>query len=177
MLVVLTGGARSGKSRVAMKIALSNTTNPSLIATAEAGEDEEMLERIEMHRSSRTSAWNVIEEPLEIVKSLGDLDPSAVVVIDCISFWISNQIEDSSDEEVFSMLDDLIRVSNERSGLTILVTNEVGSGIVPISFLGRRFRDLLGFANQKLVENADRSFFIVAGKKIPLDDLDYDIAD
>jgi adenosylcobinamide kinase/adenosylcobinamide-phosphate guanylyltransferase len=75
------------------------------------------------------------------------------------------------------MLDDLIRVSNERSGLTILVTNEVGSGIVPISFLGRRFRDLLGFVNQKLVENADRSFFIVAGKKIPLDDLDYDIAD
>ena len=174
MLVVLTGGARIGKSRVAMKIALSNTTNPSLIATAE---DEEMLERIEIHRSSRTSAWNVIEEPLEISKSLGDLDPSAVVVIDCISFWISNQIEDSSDEEVFSMLDDLIRVSNERSGLTILVTNEVGSGIVPISFLGRRFRDLLGFANQKLVENADRSFFIVAGKKIPLDDLDYDIAD
>ena len=177
MFVVLTGGARSGKSRAAMKIALSNTTNPSLIATAVAGEDKEMLERIEMHRSSRTSLWNVIEEPVEISKELGDLDPSEVVVIDCISFWISNQIENSSDKEIFSMLDGLIRVSSERSGLTILVTNEVGSGVVPISFLGRRFRDLLGFANQKLVESADRSFFIVAGKKIPLDDLDYDITD
>ena len=79
-----------------------------------------------------------------------------------------------SDEEILLRLDDLIRVCTERSGLTILVTNEVGSGVVPISFSGRRFRDLLGFVNQKLVENADRSFFVVAGKKISLDDLDHE---
>ena len=177
MLIVLTGGARSGKSRAAMKIALSKATHPSLIATAIPGDDEEMLERIELHRANRTSQWNVIEEPIEISKSLEDLHLDEVVVIDCISIWIANQIENVSDEKIFSMLDDLIRISSKRSGLTVLVTNEVGSGIVPISFLGRRFRDILGFANQKLVDNADHSFFVVAGKKIPLDDLDYEITD
>ena len=174
MFVVLTGGVRSGKSRAATKIALSNTTNPFLIATATESEDKEMRERIELHRSSRSSLWNVIEEPVEVSKALGGLSSTETVVIDCVSFWITNQIEQMSDEEILLRLDDLIRVCTERSGLTILVTNEVGSGVVPISFSGRRFRDLLGFVNHKLVENADRSFFVVAGKKISLDDLDHE---
>ena len=113
-----------------------------------------------MHRSSRSSLWNVIEEPVEVSKALGDLS-STEMVIDCVSFWITNQIEQMSDEGILLRLDYLIRVCTERSGLTILVTNEVGSGVVPISFSGRNG----AVCKSKVVENADRSFFVVAGKK------------
>jgi adenosyl cobinamide kinase/adenosyl cobinamide phosphate guanylyltransferase len=161
-LVLLLGGARSGKSSLAVRMAGESAT---LIATATAG-DEEMAERIRRHRAERPAAWTTVEEPVELRAALEAA--SGTVVVDCLSFWVANLLEaDWSDEAVEAEAEACARAAAARD--TIAVSNEVGLGVVPATPLGRRYRDVLGRVNATWAAAADRALFVVAGRVLELD--------
>ncbi|MGH2970694.1 MAG: bifunctional adenosylcobinamide kinase/adenosylcobinamide-phosphate guanylyltransferase [Gaiellaceae bacterium] len=152
-LVVLVGGARSGKSLLAVERAQAEGKPVTFVATGEAG-DEEMAERIARHRAERPAGWTTIEEPLDLERALASVPAGDTVVIDCLSLWIANGGAGT--------------VPAPRAGLTIAVTNEVGLGIVPDNALARSYRDELGRVNTEWVEAADEAYFVVAGKTLSL---------
>lgn len=163
-LCLIIGGARSGKSAFAMRIAEAYAAErqamPVLIATAEAL-DEEMTLRIAHHRAARTKPWHVIEEPVEIAARLPECEPGSPIVIDCITLWISNLI--LRGRPVAGAADHLIECLARENREVVLVTNEVGLGIVPDHPLGRQFRDEAGRINQIIAAHADAVYFMVAG--------------
>ena len=195
-LIVIGGGARSGKSRFALELALELGRRPALVATAEAFDDE-MAERIRRHRTEREGRFVTIEEPRDLVGALrrvwgqgatgaraarstavDSIEASAmgatpgaapwpdvdVVVVDCLTLWLSNLLVAGADDPtVVAGFAALERALAERTTPTILVTNEVGLGLVPESALGRRFRDLSGFLHQRLVARADRVHLAAMG--------------
>jgi adenosylcobinamide kinase / adenosylcobinamide-phosphate guanylyltransferase len=167
-LVVLLGGARSGKSRLAVELASTEGQAVAFLATAEAGDDE-MSARIAAHRAERPSAWQTVEEPLELGRALGSVDDGATCVVDCLSLWVSNLLLRGDGP---SAVEEAARASADaaarRPGLTIAVTNEVGLGVVPATPLGRAFRDVLGTVNRIWVDASDRAVFVVAGRGLPL---------
>ena len=166
-LVVLLGGARSGKSALAQRLAGEEAT---LIATA-AGLDSEMEERIRRHRAERPSGWTTVEETIELGTALADVGPQSSVVVDCLSLWVANLLEAGwADGAVEATAGSVAGAAAGRAGLTVAVSNEVGMGIVPVTPLGRRYRDVLGRVNASWVEAADRALLVVAGKAIPLVD-------
>jgi adenosyl cobinamide kinase/adenosyl cobinamide phosphate guanylyltransferase len=166
-LVVLIGGARSGKSALAQRLAGEQAT---LIATA-AAIDAEMEERIRRHRAERPPAWTTVEETIELGAAIGDADAEMPVVVDCLSLWVANLLEAGwTDGGVEETAHEVAEAAAARAGLTVAVSNEVGMGIVPVSALGRRYRDVLGRVNAGWVEAADRALLVVAGKAIPLVD-------
>jgi adenosylcobinamide kinase/adenosylcobinamide-phosphate guanylyltransferase len=181
MLTLILGGARSGKSRYAQSLCRSSA-QVVYIATARADEqasDHEMRERIARHRADRPADWQTVEEPLDLPRAIRAAPVEAILLIDCITLWISNlmwelrgQTYATQEEEVLARIDDLVASTRQRAesalaaGEVIVVSNEVGSGLVPEHQLGRAFRDLQGFANQRLAQAADRVIFIVAG--VPL---------
>ena len=166
-LVVLLGGARSGKSALAQRLAGEEAT---LIATA-AALDSEMEERIRRHRAERPSGWTTVEETIELGAALADVGPQSSVVVDCLSLWVANLLEAGwADGEVEATAGSVAGAAAGRAGLTVAVSNEVGMGIVPVTPLGRRYRDVLGRVNASWVEAADRALLVVAGKAIPLVD-------
>jgi adenosyl cobinamide kinase/adenosyl cobinamide phosphate guanylyltransferase len=166
-LVVLLGGARSGKSALALRLAGGQAT---LIATA-AALDAEMEERIRRHRAERPPAWTTVEETIELGGALGDAGAEATVVVDCLSLWVANLLEAGwADGDVEERAAEVAGAAAARPGLTVAVSNEVGMGIVPVSALGRRYRDVLGRVNASWVEAADRALLVVAGRAIPLVD-------
>ncbi len=190
MLIALTGGARSGKSTAALSAAMSLDAPVTFIATAEAG-DAEMAARIERHRAGRPAGWTTIEAPIRLAAAVRSVDARATVVIDCLSMWVSNRMlaesggappgpasgssgsELHSAEFVRSMVQeagDLGVRLRERSGTAIVVTNEVGSGIVPANPLGRAYRDVLGSVNQAVFASANRAYLVVAGRLLHLQD-------
>jgi len=165
---VLLGGARSGKSALAQRLAGESAT---LIATAEAL-DAEMVERIRRHRAERPAGWITVEEATALEGALAGVDQQATVVVDCLSFWVANLLEDGwADDEVEQASRDVAISATGRPGLTIAVSNEVGMGVVPATPLGRRYRDLLGRVNADWVAAADRALLVVAGKGVPLVDV------
>jgi adenosylcobyric acid synthase len=166
-LVVLLGGARSGKSALAQRLAGGQAT---LIATA-AALDAEMEERIRRHRAERPPGWATVEETIELGRALADTGAETTVVVDCLSLWVANLLEAGRpDEEVEKEAGRVAAAAAGRAGLTVAVSNEVGMGVVPVSALGRRYRDVLGRVNASWVEAADRALLVVAGKAIPLVD-------
>jgi adenosyl cobinamide kinase/adenosyl cobinamide phosphate guanylyltransferase len=166
-LVVLLGGARSGKSVLAQRLAGEPAT---LIATA-AALDAEMEERVRRHRAERPESWTTVEETIELVEALAGAGPQTTVVVDCLSLWVANLLEAGrSDGEVEETARGVAASAAARSGLTIAVSNEVGMGVVPATPLGRRYRDVLGRVNADWVAVAERSLLVVAGKAIPLVD-------
>jgi adenosyl cobinamide kinase/adenosyl cobinamide phosphate guanylyltransferase len=166
-LVVLLGGARSGKSALAQRLAGGQAT---LIATA-APLDAEMEERIRRHRAERPPAWTTVEETIELGEALGGAGAETTVVVDCLSLWVANLLEAGwTDQAVEEAAAKVAAAAAARVGLTVAVSNEVGMGIVPVSALGRRYRDVLGRVNASWVEAADRALLVVAGKAIPLVD-------
>ena len=171
-LVVLLGGARSGKSRLALELANAAGTEVAVVATAEAL-DEEMAERIEAHRAERPQGWTTVEEPLELGRSLGAIDSSWACIVDCISLWVSNLLlrgdEPSAVEEAARRC---AAQAAERPGLTVVVTNEVGLGVVPATPLGRTYRDVLGVVNRIWVDASAQAAFVVAGRLLPLESPD-----
>jgi adenosyl cobinamide kinase/adenosyl cobinamide phosphate guanylyltransferase len=170
-MTLLTGGARSGKSRLAVRLAAAGGEPVTFIATARAG-DEEMAARIERHRSERPRSWNLIEEPVVLRGAVSRCEPKTCVVIDCLTLWVSNLMEaGASDGDIMATSATAAKEAGARPGGTIVVTNEVGSGIVPVSSLTRRFRDVLGTVNATWAEAAGRSFLVVAGKGLELTDL------
>jgi adenosylcobinamide kinase / adenosylcobinamide-phosphate guanylyltransferase len=168
-LVVLLGGARSGKSARAVELAVRSGDPVTFVATAEAGDDE-MAARIAEHRASRPDTWRTVEEPLDLVGALSAAEPGGTVVVDCLSLWTANALErGDSDAEVEAHAARAAASAAARRGLTVAVSNEVGLGIVPPTALGRRYRDLLGRINAAWVDAADEAALVVAGRALRLD--------
>jgi adenosylcobinamide kinase/adenosylcobinamide-phosphate guanylyltransferase len=163
----MIGGARSGKSTLALRRA-ADAAAVVFIATAEA-RDEEMVERIARHRRQRPSDWQLVEEPIGVREAIEAAPREACVVVDCVSLWISNLLEAGwADDAVEAEAEETARVAADRSGLTVIVSNEVGLGVVPITALGRRYRDVLGRANSAFATGADEALLVVAGRALPL---------
>ena len=163
-LVLYLGGARSGKSRLAVERAASHGAAVVFVATGEAGDDE-MTERIALHRRERPAEWQTVEEPVELERVLGAVPAGATAVVDCLSLWVAN-LGDVDDVEARSTA--AARVAAARRGLTIAVTNEVGLGIVPDNALARSYRDTLGRVNAEWAALADEAYFVVAGRQLKL---------
>jgi len=180
-LTFLLGGVRSGKSARAVTLATDRQGSGRVlfVATAEALDDE-MSARISAHRRERPPTWDTLESPLaldtEVDRAIGaQHEPYAVIVIDCLTLWVSNVLLSLSDDEdadtiIATRVADLLDVRTRTSGQTswIVVSNEVGLGVVPPSSLGRRYRDLLGRANQLVAAAADDVTLMVAGLELAL---------
>jgi adenosylcobinamide kinase / adenosylcobinamide-phosphate guanylyltransferase len=160
-LVVLLGGARSGKSSRAVTLAAAAGAPVVFVATGE-GRDREMAERIDMHRRERPAGWTTVEEPLELAPALAGAPGGATVIVDCLSLWVANLLEHGREP------DDVAPLAAARAGLTVAVSNEVGLGIVPANELARRYRDVLGRVNAAWVAASDEAFLCVAGRTIAL---------
>ena len=164
-LILVTGGARSGKSRYAQSMADEIEGRKVYLATAHALDDE-MKSRIEIHRMDRPAGWNTVEETKHLSKAVREIDKKfEVILIDCITMWISNLlvIEGFSESEIMKELESFISNCKEFEGTVIVVCNEVGSGIVPDNKIARLFRDITGKANQETATAADNVYLVVAG--------------
>ena len=157
MITLLIGGARSGKSALALRLAEGEVV---FIATAEPG-DAEMAERIERHRAERPATWRTVEEPVDLAGALRDAPPDACVIVDCLTLWVANTMDEERAR-------DAAAVAAARPGATIAITNEVGLGIVPANALAREYRDLLGRVNAIWAEAAERVLLVVAGRTLEL---------
>lgn len=164
---LILGGARSGKSRFAETLAAESGLAVTYIATAEAG-DQEMAERIERHRGERPTGWTTVEEPTALGRALrAHADSNVCVVVDCLTLWLSNLMA-HGDAAMGRELDELSRTLPLLRGTILLVSNEVGLGIVPDNPLARRFRDEAGRLNQALAGQCERVTFVAAGLPMPL---------
>jgi adenosylcobinamide kinase/adenosylcobinamide-phosphate guanylyltransferase len=165
-ITLISGGARSGKSTHALKLAEPHQRK-FFIATGQALDDE-MTARIAFHRETRPAEFQTIEEPEHVAREIEALDGHAdVVVIDCLTLWMSNLIHiHITDEPVLSEADALASAIARATFASIVVTDEVGMGIVPMHPVERRFRDLLGWTNQKIASVADEVWLMVAGYPI-----------
>ena len=202
-LILVTGGARAGKSNFAQELAQELSLHPCIppyqgetigdkgkkwtvlfVATAEAG-DAEMEERIRRHRSSRPADWPTLEEPIHlpeaIAGALGQPNPErsdGVVLVDCLNLWVSNLLlrgqggeQADIEEEILDAARRLLECHERSRATFILVSNEVGLGLVPTHPLGRLFRDVLGKVNQMVAARADKVYLLVAGLPLELKSL------
>ena len=167
-LTFLLGGARSGKSTLATELASRSGGRVTVIATGEA-RDDEMAARIAAHRAERPAEWGTVEEPLELAAALAAVPAGSAVIVDCLSLWVANLIERGDDDgDVEALSARVADVARKRTPPTIVVSNEVGLGIVPASPLGRRYRDVLGRVNAQWAAVADEAALVVAGRKLRL---------
>jgi adenosylcobinamide kinase/adenosylcobinamide-phosphate guanylyltransferase len=172
MLTLVLGGARSGKSRYARS--LIGARQAIYIATARRSRDREMVARIDRHRADRPGSWITIEAPESVPHAVRHAAPlDAPVILECVTLWLSNLFEREShtpprrqQEILMAAVRDLADASQLRE--VIAVSNEVGAGIVPTTRVGRRFRDLQGWANQILADEADSVTLVVAGLPLRL---------
>ncbi|ATF14508.1 bifunctional adenosylcobinamide kinase/adenosylcobinamide-phosphate guanylyltransferase [Brevibacillus brevis X23] len=181
MIVLITGGARSGKSTFAEKYAAHLGSSGVYIATAQIT-DEEMEERILHHRDRRLQSgfpWQTIEEPKALTEWLAKLgaqkniqEQQTVILIDCLILWLSNWLlhdgVEQTFEQVLQQVDRLVKKLKDYPGTVLLVTNEVGDGLVPQNPLGRKFRDLAGLMNQRVAAVANQVFLVTAGIPVEL---------
>ncbi len=190
-LVLIIGGARSGKSTFAERLAVGSGRRIAFIATATAS-DEDMQERIARHRAARPAEWRTIEEPLDLLNAVQEASKSAdVLLLDCMTLWLSNwmgQQENTEDEDDIILKDSytesalaaiealLAAVKTLKVGKTLLVvTNEVGLGIVPMHPLSRTYRDVLGWVNQRIAQDAERVYLMIAGIAVDIKALQKEI--
>jgi len=189
-LIVILGGARSGKSAFAERLAANSGRSVAFIATATAGDDE-MRERIARHRASRPKGWHTLEEALDLARAVHRaVELADVLLLDCVTLWLGNVLLRESgrrekDEEAevefhttgglfdevalkeIEALLSAVKLLGPNKTL-IVVTNEVGLGIVPAYPLGRLYRDTLGYVNQRLAQAADRVYLMVAGMAVDI---------
>lgn len=170
--ILITGGVRSGKSRYAEELAAGLGRSLCYLATAQAL-DSEMRERIERHRSRRGSRWETIEEPLMVPQTLARIDGiHNAILLDCVTLWLTNLLlshdedDPAAEEQVLGHVHRLAGTLRGMSTPVLLVTNEVGMGIVPENRLARLYRDLAGQANQILASCCDTVYLTISG--IPL---------
>jgi adenosylcobinamide kinase/adenosylcobinamide-phosphate guanylyltransferase len=174
-LVFILGGARSGKSSFAERLA-AQSERVLFVATAEA-HDDDMKQRIAAHRNARPENWDTLEEPVELSSSLSTSAKGYdTVLIDCLTLWVSNLLlKDESapgvQSEILRRTHELLEVYEKQDATWILVSNEVGLGIVPPSRLGRVYRDLLGRVNQVAACRADKVYLMVVGLALELKSL------
>lgn len=177
-LTLILGGARSGKSTYAEQLAAQLGSNVLYIATAEAGDDD-MINRIAAHRQSRPAAWGTLEAPAGVGAALARLDyrPDALL-LDCMTLLVSNILlahENKSPREIDALVqaevDAILAARQKLNAPLLIVSNEVGLGVVPSYSLGRVYRDVLGRANQRLAAAADRVLFMVSGLPLTVKDV------
>jgi adenosyl cobinamide kinase/adenosyl cobinamide phosphate guanylyltransferase len=164
--VLILGGARSGKSAMAERLAVESGDAVIFIATGEA-RDEEMEDRIRRHREGRPASWQTLEAPIDLLAAIASTSRGHFVVVDCLTLWVSNLLEkgmDSSDINVAAA--EVAQELSRRRG--VVVSNEVGLGIVPANELARAFRDVLGSVNATFARGADRALLMVAGRALEL---------
>ena len=170
-ITLITGGARSGKSRLAQELARKSGGPVLFVATAEAGDDE-MKQRIEAHRKGRPPGWVTLEVTTHISSQITrNISQARTVIIDCITLLINNVFQQHDEKIDASLLEkavtaeikELLDVIDRSDANYIIVTNEVGLGIIPADRVSRVYRDLLGKANQMLAEHADEVYLMVAG--------------
>jgi adenosylcobinamide kinase/adenosylcobinamide-phosphate guanylyltransferase len=159
-LTLVLGGARSGKSRYAESLITALPAPWIYIATAQAC-DAEMAERIATHRQRRTTGWRTVEAPHEIASAIAQSPSALPLLLDCLTLWVSNRL--LADADVESELAGVEEALGARAGPAVLVSNEVGSGIVPENALARHFRDLQGRINQRVAARAGCVVLLVAG--------------
>ena len=162
--ILVTGGARSGKSALAERLTLSLGGRPVYIATAEAA-DEEMATRIAAHRVRRGDGWRTVEAPHDLVEALDRTDRSPRLV-DCLTLWLGNLMLSGADWRAQG--DALVAAIGRQASPLVLVTNEVGAGIVPENALARSFRDAAGELNQMVAAVVDEAYLTVAGQPLRL---------
>ncbi len=162
-ITLVLGGARSGKSRYAESLIQTLAPPWIYVATAEAG-DAEMAERIAAHRARRAHSWHTVNAPHDLPSAFATLPVQAPLLVDCMTLWLSNRLLAHADMD--GEMHAVAAALDRRTGPLVLVSNEVGSGIVPDNALARRFRDLQGQLNQTLAACAPRVVLVVAG--IPL---------
>lgn len=158
--ILITGGARSGKSALAERMTLSLGPHALYIATAEAW-DEEMAARIARHRARRGPEWKTLAEPLDLARALEGSDGGPPRLVDCITLWLSNLMHAGRDWE--AQVGRLAELIPRLAAPVVFVTNEVGSGIVPDNALARAYRDAAGLTNQRLAEACDELWLCVSG--------------
>jgi adenosylcobinamide kinase/adenosylcobinamide-phosphate guanylyltransferase len=167
MLTLVLGGARSGKSRYAESLISALPPPWTYVATAEAG-DAEMAERVAAHRARRGADWQTVEAPHDLAAALADAGSNAPVLVDCLTLWLSNRMLAGAGVEAETA--HLEAALDSRHAPVVLVSNEVGFGIVPDNALARRFRDLQGRLNQRMAARADRVVLMVAGLPLVVKD-------
>lgn len=165
----LLGGARSGKSRLAVQLGDRTQKSVTFIATAIAG-DEEMEQRIAEHQDARPPTWSTIEEPRDLVGAIAVSHPDSYLILDCLTLWVNNVFEESPEDAVLLEAENAARGMAERGGGGVVVSNEVGLGIVPAQVATRHYRDLLGRVNTVFANHASEAFFVVAGRALRLTD-------
>jgi adenosylcobinamide kinase / adenosylcobinamide-phosphate guanylyltransferase len=159
VLTLILGGAKSGKSRLAQRMAMP-AARVTYIATWKRVDDAEMLARIERHRESRPASWTTIEEPLALADAV-ERAAADVVIVDCLTIWLSNLCFERIDDQARAQLDRIAAVA--KAGHVILVSNDVGGGTIPEHPVARAFRDSQGMLNQWAAEVADEVILTVAG--------------
>lgn len=167
LITYFTGGQRSGKSSSASNLALSKSNTPTYLATAVV-RDDEMKERVEIHQNDRGENWVNIEESLYV----GELDfkPNEVVLLDCITLWLTSIFfaNNESVDESLSFFKAQWSKLKEKNIDLIVVSNEIGMGVIPNSAMARKFTDLQGWANQIIAKDADEAYLMVSGLKMKL---------
>jgi adenosylcobinamide kinase/adenosylcobinamide-phosphate guanylyltransferase len=174
--ILIIGGARSGKSRFALEFALKLGESVLFVATAVAG-DEEMRQRIEEHKRARSSAWSTLEVTTHVGSQISQqIGGAQVVIVDCITLLVNNVLSQYSPrtgvsviaQKVTSEINELVDCINHTDASFIIVTNEVGTGLVPTNRTGRLYRDLLGKVNQLLAQQVDEVYLMVAGLPVQI---------
>jgi len=177
----VTGGARSGKSEIAEQLASAVSERVTYIATA-AVYDEEMADRVRRHRERRPPGWRTVEETHRLAEVLAGIPAGSCVLVDCLTIWISNilveeslsdnELKDLEKEEYILAETERFLVTARQHGLTlVLVSNEVGCGVVPANKLGRLFRDIAGRVNRRVAAEADRVYLVTAGIPVEIKSL------
>jgi adenosylcobinamide kinase/adenosylcobinamide-phosphate guanylyltransferase len=177
---LITGGVRSGKSHFAQDLALKAGGAVLFVATAEAG-DEEMKQRIKEHRRARPATWETLETTIHVGRQISrHIGQARTVIIDCVTLLINNILQQYSqhhdeeidealiEKEVMAEISELVNCIDQSDARFIIVTNEVGLGLVPTNKLSRLYRDLLGKANQMLAQHADNVLLMVAGVPVKI---------
>jgi adenosylcobinamide kinase/adenosylcobinamide-phosphate guanylyltransferase len=168
-VTLITGGARSGKSRYAMETALTAYRRRVFVATAQ-GFDDEMRDRIARHQQERDGSFHTIESPVDLAGAVGAIPAGTeVALIDCLTVWIGNLLhQEGEDRNWFPQIDAFLEALRDPPCDLLVVTNEVGMGIVPDNPLARRFRDIAGSVNQKIGALADRVVLLVSGVPVTI---------
>lgn len=162
--ILVVGGQRSGKSRFAEDLVLRSGRRPVYIATG-AARDEEMTERIALHRARRGSEWTTVEAPLDLAGALAQTAGEGVaVLVDCLTLWLSNLVE--AERDVDRETGALLAALADAAGPVVLVSNEVGSGVIPANALARHYADALGTLNQRVGAEVGRVVFMAAGQPV-----------
>ncbi|MFA4916879.1 MAG: bifunctional adenosylcobinamide kinase/adenosylcobinamide-phosphate guanylyltransferase [Syntrophales bacterium] len=169
MIVFLTGGARSGKSSFALEMAEKSGGKRLFLATA-CALDEEMKQKIQIHREQRDNRWDTLEEPVYLGRALRPvIGLYKTIIVDCLTLWMSNLLGkyQDQDEKTAEIIDDFFSCISEYDGTMFVVSNEVGMGIVPDNKPARAYRDQLGFLNQRMAASAEKVYVFFSG--IPLE--------